>query len=72
MVPYLVNPDKANLKGKVGFIFGGLSAIATLWSFFYVPELKGRTFDEIDHMFQSKIKPRNMASYTFTDHQDNE
>jgi hypothetical protein len=65
VVPYLVNPDKANLKGKVGFIFGGLSAMATLWSFFYIPELKGRTFDEIDHMFQNKIKPRQMRSYIF-------
>lgn len=66
VVPYLVNPDKANLKGKVGFIFGGLSAAATLWSFFYIPELKGRTFDEIDHMFQNRINPREMASYTFS------
>lgn len=67
VVPYLVNPDKANLKGKVGFIFGGLSAIATLWSFFYIPELKGRTFDEIDHMFQNKVKPPKMGSYTFVE-----
>lgn len=67
VVPYLVNPDKANLKGKVGFIFGGLSAIATVWSFLYVPELKGRTFDEIDYMFQSKVSPRQMGSYTFAD-----
>lgn len=69
VVPYLVNPDKANLKGKVGFIFGGLSAIATLWSFLYVPELKGRTFDEIDYMFQNKVGPREMGSYNFlTEH----
>jgi hypothetical protein len=67
VVPYLVNPDKANLKGKVGFIFGGLSAIATLWAYIYVPELKGRTFDEIDHMFQNKVNSRNMGSYSFTD-----
>lgn len=63
-IPYMVNPNKANLKGKVGFIFGGASAIATVWSFFYVPELKGRTFNEIDHMFQTHVKPRAMGSYT--------
>lgn len=66
VVPYLVNPDKANLKGEVGFIFRGLSAAATLWSFFYIPELKGRTFDEIDHMFQNRINPREMALYRFS------
>lgn len=67
VVPYLVNPDKANLKGRVGYIFGGLSAIATVWSFFYIPELKGRTFDEIDYMFQHKLNPRVMGSFNFDD-----
>jgi hypothetical protein len=62
-IPYMVNPDEANLKGKVGFIFGGLALIATTWSWFFVPELKGRTFDEIDRMFQAKVPPRKMGSY---------
>lgn len=68
VIPYLVNPDEANLRGKVGFIFGGLALIATAWSYFYVPELKGRTFDEIDRMFQAKVPPRKMASYKLTDY----
>lgn len=63
VIPYMVNPDEGNLKGKVGFIFGGLALIASAWSFFYVPELKGRTFDEIDRMFQMKVSPRKMGSY---------
>ena len=63
-VPYMVNPDKADLKGKVGFVFGGASALATLWSFFYIPELKGRTFDEIDEMFAKRVAPRKMGLYT--------
>ncbi|RFU81642.1 maltose permease [Trichoderma arundinaceum] len=66
VIPYLVNPDEANLKGKVGFIFGGLALIATTWSYFYVPELKGRTFDEIDRMFQAKVPPRKMGSHQLT------
>ncbi|KAK5992562.1 General alpha-glucoside permease-like protein [Cladobotryum mycophilum] len=63
VIPYLVNPDEADLKGKVGFIFGGLAVIATVWSYFYVPELKGRTHDEIDFMFRMKVPPRKMGSY---------
>lgn len=66
-VPYMVNPDKANLKGKVGFVFGGLSAAATVWSFFYIPELKGRTFDEIDELFEKRVPPRKMGSCTLED-----
>ncbi|RFU23972.1 hypothetical protein B7463_g12368, partial [Scytalidium lignicola] len=65
VVPYLVNPDEAHLNGKVGFIFGGMSLMATLWAFFYIPELKGRTFDEIDYMYAHGVKPRKMGSYVF-------
>ncbi|EPS39421.1 hypothetical protein H072_6816 [Dactylellina haptotyla CBS 200.50] len=64
-IPYMVNPDEGNLKGKVGFIFGGLAAIATVGSFWYVPELKGRTFAEIDQMFQMRVPPRKMGEYQF-------
>lgn len=62
-IPYMINPDEANLRGKVGFIFGGLATVAAIWSYFYVPELKGRTFDEIDSMFQAKVPPRRMGSH---------
>lgn len=40
-IPYLVNPDQANARGKIGFFFGGLAAIALVWSYFRVPETKG-------------------------------
>jgi len=29
-IPYMVNPDEASLKGKVGLVFGGLAAVATI------------------------------------------
>jgi hypothetical protein len=66
-IPYMVNPDEGNLKGKVGFVFGGLSLIASIGSYFYCPELKGRTFNEINHMFESKVPPRKMGSYVIDD-----
>ncbi|KAE8371878.1 maltose permease [Aspergillus bertholletiae] len=63
IMPYMVNPDQANMKGKVGFVFGGLAFLGTLWSFIYVPELKGRTFAEIDTLFINRVPPRKMGSY---------
>lgn len=60
-IPYLINPDEANLRGKVGFIFGGLALIGTAGSWIYIPELKGKTFDEIDRLFTSKVPPRMMG-----------
>ncbi|WKT49352.1 MFS transporter superfamily [Fusarium oxysporum f. sp. vasinfectum] len=63
-VPYMVNPDVGNLGGKVGFIFGGLSAFASILCIFYIPELKGRTYQEIDTLFYRRVPIRKMGSYT--------
>ncbi|KAE8416035.1 general substrate transporter [Aspergillus pseudocaelatus] len=63
VVPYMVNPDSGNLKGKVGFIFGGMSLATTLVCFFYIPELKGKTYEEIDVLFRSRVPPRKMGTY---------
>lgn len=65
-IPYMVNPDQGNLRGKVGFVFGGLGVLASVWAWLYVPELKGRTFDEIDRMFQDRVPPRAMGQHIFT------
>ncbi|KAF5568920.1 maltose permease [Fusarium phyllophilum] len=63
-VPHMVNPDAGNLGGKVGFIFGGLSAFASITCVFYIPELEGRTCQEIDTMFYRQVPLRKMRSYT--------
>lgn len=62
-IPYMVNPDEGNLRGKVGFVFGGLGLIGTIWSWFFIPELKGRTFREIDMLFTDRIPPRKMGKH---------
>jgi hypothetical protein len=31
--PYMINPDEGNLRGKTGFIFGGFSVIACIWTY---------------------------------------
>ncbi|KAM6513106.1 hypothetical protein FALCPG4_015579 [Fusarium falciforme] len=57
-----------NLGGKVGFIFGGLSSIASIICVFYIPELKQRTYQEIDVMFFRRVPLRKMGSYQFGQH----
>ncbi|KAL3442223.1 general substrate transporter [Aspergillus insuetus] len=63
VVPYMVNPDEGDLKGKVGFVFGGLGVIATFFCYLYIPDLKDRTFEEIDVMFENRVPARKMGSY---------
>lgn len=37
-MPYMINPDQANLEGKIGFFFGCLSGLSFIWAYFRVPE----------------------------------
>ncbi|KAL4734417.1 general substrate transporter [Aspergillus similis] len=63
VIPYMVNPDEGNMQGKVGFVFGGLGAVATVLCYLYIPDLKDRTFEEIDLMFENRVPPRKMGRY---------
>ena len=67
--PYMINPDEGNLRGKTGFIFGGFSVIACTWTYFCLPETKGRTFEQLDHMFEQKISARKFAEYDQRPHE---
>lgn len=67
VLPYIFNPDQGNLKAKTGFIFAGLCAVASAISFFYVPEMKGRTASEIDRMFDDRLPARQFREWTIHD-----
>lgn len=60
-LPYAINPDKRNMGGKIAFAFGGITAICCVGIYFYFPETKGRTFMEIDTLFEMSVSPRNFA-----------
>ncbi|KAJ6437999.1 MFS maltose permease MalP [Purpureocillium lavendulum] len=62
-IPYLVNPAKANIQGKLGFFFGGLAALCLVWSFFRVPETMGRTYKELDLLFDNNVPARKFKGY---------
>ncbi|KAF2160178.1 hypothetical protein M409DRAFT_70684 [Zasmidium cellare ATCC 36951] len=52
--PYILNPEAANWKGKVGYLTAGLIVLCMIWAYFRLPETKGRTFEEIDILFSRK------------------
>ncbi|KAK3337564.1 putative maltose permease [Cercophora scortea] len=62
-IPYMINPDQANMQGKLGFFFGGLASLCFVWAYFRVPETKGRTFDELDILFERHVPTRQFGSY---------
>lgn len=57
-IPYLINADEVNARGKVGFFFGGLGLIGLVWCYFRIPETGGRTHEELNIMFDKGIKTR--------------
>lgn len=62
-VPYMFNPENANMRGKIGFFFGPLSLICFVWCFFRLPETQHRTFEEIDIMFERRVRTRDFKNY---------
>lgn len=54
-IPYFIGTPGANLKAKVGFFFMGICIACGVLSFFFVPELTGRSLEEVDELFDSGI-----------------
>lgn len=48
--PYFINPSALNWGPKYGYIWTPSCFIGALWVYFYLPEVKNRTFEEIDEM----------------------
>lgn len=62
-IPYAMNEDQGNWRGKVGFFFAGLGGLCMLYCFFFMPETKGRTFEELDIMFERGVPSRKFKEY---------
>ncbi|RYP78557.1 hypothetical protein DL771_000510 [Monosporascus sp. 5C6A] len=64
--PYFINPEALNWGPKYGYIWAPSCAIAALWIYFFLPEAKGRSLEEIDEMFEARVPARKFASYRCT------
>ncbi|KAJ6172166.1 Major facilitator-type transporter ecdD [Penicillium chermesinum] len=52
ITPYIVDTDKGNLRAKVFFVWGGAILLALLFVFFFIPETKGLTLEQVDRMLE--------------------
>ncbi|CAN8099925.1 unnamed protein product [Discula destructiva] len=62
-IPYMINPDQANMQGKLGFFFGGLGFFCFVWAYFRMPETMGRTYEELDLLFDRRVPARQFKGY---------
>lgn len=58
---YTINPTEWNWKGKTGFFWGSTALCVFVWSYFRLPEVKGRTYEELDILFANKVSARNFS-----------
>ncbi|KAI0002646.1 sugar transporter-like protein [Xylariaceae sp. FL0662B] len=58
---YMMNPTEWNLVGKTGFFWGATAFCVFVWSYFRLPEVKGRTYEELDILFMNKVSARNFS-----------
>ncbi|KAF2689160.1 general substrate transporter [Lentithecium fluviatile CBS 122367] len=61
--PYFINPDALNWGPEYGWIWGPSCFITVIWIYFYLPEIKNRTLEEIDEMFEAKLPARKFRKY---------
>jgi SP family general alpha glucoside:H+ symporter-like MFS transporter len=62
ITPYMLNPDAWNWKAKAGFFWAGLGFLCLVWAYFRLPEPKGRTYAELDLLFEQKVSARKFKS----------
>ncbi|KAJ0162987.1 High-affinity hexose transporter HXT6 [Colletotrichum tanaceti] len=62
-IPHLLYTPGAGLGSKVGFIFAGILVFALVFTWFCIPECKGKSLEQIDRMFNEGIPLRNFGKY---------
>lgn len=56
-VPYLLDA----IGARIGYIYGGFAIVATVYAYFFVPEIKDRSLEELDELFDQHVPARKFA-----------
>lgn len=64
ITPFQLNATAWNWGAKAAWFWAGSCFICCIYVYFRVPELKGRTFGEIDWLFAKGISARKFAKTT--------
>lgn len=55
----MLNTDGWDLAGKCGYVWGGTAVVCWVVAYFWLPELKGRSYRETDILFNRRIPARD-------------
>ncbi|KAK3353829.1 general substrate transporter [Lasiosphaeria hispida] len=60
--PYFINPKALNW-GKYCWLWAGSNVVTLVFFYFLLPEVKGRSLEEIDELFEKKVSVNYFATY---------
>ncbi|KAJ5599666.1 hypothetical protein N7450_000733 [Penicillium hetheringtonii] len=61
LTPYMLNPGAWDWGNYAGFFWGGICFLCIIYTYFRVPEPMGRSFAELDMLFEQKTSARKFA-----------
>ncbi|GLI78594.1 hypothetical protein PoHVEF18_006913 [Penicillium ochrochloron] len=62
LTPYMLNPGEWDWGNYAGFFWGGICFLCIIYTYFRVPEPRGRSFAELDMLFERGVSARNFAT----------
>lgn len=61
MTNYQLSSTAWNWGARAAFFWGGSCLLSAIWVYFRLPEPKGRTYAELDLLFENKVSARKFA-----------
>ncbi|EJU02939.1 general substrate transporter [Dacryopinax primogenitus] len=61
--PYFINPQDLNWGAKYGYIWAASNAVCIVFFYVYMPEMKGRSLEELDEIFEARVPARKFPEY---------
>jgi SP family general alpha glucoside:H+ symporter-like MFS transporter len=58
----MLNPSAWGWGAKTAFFWFGLNTLCLIWTYFRLPEPKGRTYGELDILFTNKVSARKFRT----------
>jgi SP family general alpha glucoside:H+ symporter-like MFS transporter len=62
VTPYMLNPDEWDWQNYAGFFWAVICFFCIIYTFFRLPEPRGRTFAELDVLFEKGIPARKFST----------
>ncbi|KAI1828344.1 MFS transporter [Xylaria intraflava] len=61
--PYFINPASLNWGPKYGYIWFSSNVTVATFAYFFLPETRDRTLEELHEMFENKVPARKFKTY---------